>query len=258
MSVIPPVTEPPGPDEDDVVPPHVQDAPVEPDDAGDGVEPSDENEEPEKGAHESSREKDAPAERLVPKTDPVERTLFSINRKTGAVTERNYLQAPIQFFPKTELYGILGRAVKIVLEADTGVDVKTLMDMTNPRKVMDQLAARLPGAEDAPSVEPTVDQEMDAMKIMAAFAEVVSIAPGLLKEAYCVVLNVPTGHREWAIDHALNNMTDEEGFDILETFIDQSWEALEGFFTKWLPQAAQRTIQARERAREKRQSRGTR
>jgi hypothetical protein len=201
---------------------------------------------------------DDPIELLQPKVDPVERVLWSTNRKTGERVERTYVQRPIATFPKIELYGILGRAVKIVLEADTGVDVATLMDMANPRRVLDQLTARLPGAEDAPLVEGSNEREMDAMRIMAAFAEVVSVAPELLREAYCVILNIPPAHREWAKNHALDNVDDDEWFDVLETFIDQSWGAIEGFFTQHLPRAARRTIQARQRAEEKRRSSGTR
>jgi hypothetical protein len=244
-------------DDDEVVPPpqHEPDAPPEnvggdappeePDDLGSKIGPE--------------RDPDSPLEKLVPKVNPVERLLWSKNRVTGAVTERTYIQTRLNYFPKIELYGILGRAVKIVLEADAGVDVATLMDMTNPRAVINQLQSRLPGAEDAPSVEDNASREVDAMKILAAFAQVISIAPDLLKEAYCVILNIPDGqHREWAMNHALVNIDDETGFDILETFIDQSWDSIENFFTQWLPRAARRTVEARQRSAEKRRSSGRR
>lgn len=223
---------------------------------GSGPGPDDEVKEPSDRVSSGVRE-DKDLEALEPKTDPVERVLWYEDR-TGKRTERTYIQRPIGYFPKIELYGILGQAVKIVLERDTGVDVETLLDLASPRRVVQQLAARMPGSEDAPSVEGPSDREGDALKIMAALAEVVSVAPDLLKDAYCVILNVPTGHREWVKTHALDNLTDEEGYDILETFIDQSWGAIEGFFTEWLPRAARRTVEARRRAEASRRSSGTR
>jgi hypothetical protein len=87
---------------------------------------------------------------------------------------------------------------------------------------------------------------MEAGKVMAAFAQVVAMAPELLAQAYCVALAVPKTHRPWAIEWAFPNMDDEMGKDILHVFIDQNWGVMEDFFVQELPKIVKRIVKARE------------
>lgn len=84
--------------------------------------------------------------------------------------------------------------------------------------------------------------------MMAAFARVISLAPDLLKEAYCVILDVPKAHRNWAMEWSLTRLDDETGMDILHTFIDQNWGVMEDFFFQEIPKIGQRAAQARQRS----------
>jgi hypothetical protein len=176
---------------------------------------------------------------------PVERTLWAI-KPDGSRTERVYVQKGLMWFGKIELYGLLGRAVRVVLEGDNPMGIGNLMDFAqSPQRMLGDLMGNLPGAEDAPDREDGQDLEMEAGKIMAAFAEVVANAPELLNHAYCIALAIPKTHRNWAIEWAFPNMDDEMGKDILHTFIDQNWGVMEDFFAQELPKIVKRIAKER-------------
>lgn len=187
---------------------------------------------------------------LVPKVDPVERKLWSTNHEGGNLQERTYIQGPFLYFQQFEMYGLLGRATQIVLEGESGLDINEIFDMVQPKRMVDQiLRQRSPGYEDAPDTGED-DDEIDAnqaAKMLSAFARVIAVSPGLLREAYCIILDVPQAHRKWALEWALPRLSREDGTDILETFIDQNWNVLEGFFTDELPRIAKRAARARAR-----------
>lgn len=193
------------------------------------------------------REEDT-IEILVPKVDPIERRLYAVDRKLNR-EERTYVQKPLEYFQMLELYGIMGRAVQIVLEGEGGLDVDELMRMFDPRSVVDRMVASLPGGEDMPRMgEEKNDIDVnDATKILSAFSRVVAASPGILKDAYIVILGIPELHRKWAVDWAFPNITVDEGNDIMHTFIDQNWGLIEDFFGKEIPRLAKRAAKARQR-----------
>jgi len=176
---------------------------------------------------------------------PVERTLWAI-KPNGERVERVYIQKGLMWFGKIELYGLLGQAVRVVLEGDNPMGVGNLLDFAqDPQRMINDLVGNLPGAEDAPDKEGGQDMEVEAGKILAAFAEVVANAPQLLAHAYCIALAVPKTHRNWAIEWAFPNMDDDMGQDILHTFIDQNWGVMEDFFAQELPKIVKRITKER-------------
>jgi hypothetical protein len=186
-------------------------------------------------------------EELEDRSLPVERSLWSIGRDNERV-ERVYTQQGLMWFGKIELYGLLGQAVRVVLEGDNPMGIGNMIDFaSNPRGMVADLMGSMPGADDAPDVqEAGQDMEVEAGKILAAFAEVVAQAPQLLAHAYCIVLAIPKTHRNWAIEWAFPNMDDEMGKDILHTFIDQNWGVMEDFFAQELPKIVRRIAKARQ------------
>jgi hypothetical protein len=194
-------------------------------------------------------------EELEDRSAPVERMLWAmmpVRDATGNVIdnvrrEKAYMQKGLSFFGKIELYGLLGSAVKVVLEGENPLGVGSIVDMAqNPRQMVSDLMGNLPGADDAPDRETSDEQqEIEAGKVLAAFAQVVSMAPQLIEQAYCVALAIPKTHRNWAIDWAFPNMDDEMGQDILHTFIDQNWGVMEDFFVRELPKIMRRIVKAR-------------
>jgi hypothetical protein len=110
---------------------------------------------------------------------------------------------------------------------------------------MSDLMGDLPGADTAPDRKGDQDLDIEAGKVMAAFAQVVAMAPDLLAQAYCVALAVPKTWRNWAVQWAFPNMDDEMGKDILHVFIDQNWGVMEDFFVQELPKIVKRIVKAR-------------
>jgi hypothetical protein len=188
---------------------------------------------------------DGELEALEDRSAPVERLLWAEDRE-GARVERTYVQKGLSWFGKLELYGLLGEAVKIVLEGDNPLGVGSIVDMArDPRKMVADLLGDMPGAADAPDMEGDSDPELEAGKVLAAFAKVVAISPDLLKQAYCVALAIPKTHRTWAVEWAFPNMDDEMGQDLLHTFVDQNWGVMEDFFGRELPKIMKRIVKAR-------------
>lgn len=188
-------------------------------------------------------------EELEDRTAPIERRLWAfmpVRNATGEVIEEKlvdhvYMQKGLSFFGKIELYGLLGQAVRVVLEGDNPLGVSSLVGMAqDPRQVINDIVGELPGAATIPGKEPSSEAEMEAGKILAAFAQVVSLAPELVPQAYCIALAIPKTHRVWATEWAFSNMEDGMGTDILHTFIAQNWSAMESFFKLEVPKIVRR------------------
>lgn len=188
-------------------------------------------------------------EELEDRSLPVERVLWAINRE-GARVEQTYVQKGLTWFGKLELYGLLGQAVKVVLEGDNPLGIGSILDIArSPQSMISDLMGTLPGADTAPDRrQEDQDMEIEAGKVLAAFAQVVSIAPELLSQAYCVALAIPKTHRQWAVEWAFPNMDDEMGKDVLHTFIAQNWGVMEDFFANELRKILKRIIQERAKA----------
>jgi hypothetical protein len=185
-------------------------------------------------------------EELEDRSAPVERLLWAINNQ-GERVERIYVQKGLSWFGKLELYGLLGQAVKIVMEGENPLGIGQVLDFAqNPRQMVSDLMGGLPGADTVPGQETNEqDLELEAGKVLAAFAQVVAMAPELLTQAYCVVLAIPKTHRPWAVEWAFPNMDDETGRDVLHAFVDQNWGVMEDFFAHELPKIMRRIARAR-------------
>lgn len=181
---------------------------------------------------------------LEPKINPVPRMLSDIKGR-----EVTYTQTMLTWFTRLELYSLLGRAIDNAMSGDNGVGLNDLLAATQPKTLLDEITSSLPGADDAPDKEDREEQQgmEQAGQILIVFARILSFAPDLLKEAYCVILNIPKAHRNWAINHALDRMEPDTGEDVLHVFIDQNWEAMEDFFVRVLPRLLKRGKQARKR-----------
>ncbi len=142
---------------------------------------------------------------VKPKTDPQKVTLWLDDE------EKEYTQKPLSYFGKLEFFSTLAEAVDVALQ--TGLSVNSIVDI-------------------APSGLGQGDFA-DADSFMMGVAKLAKYAPSILKDCYCIWLGVPFDERAWAKD-AMENLTDEEGVAIVETFIDQNYEAIESFFRKKL------------------------
>jgi hypothetical protein len=220
----------------------------------DPVEPVEETGEDEPPAPETTLppivDPEGEIEALEDRSLPVERVLWSINRK-GERVEEKFTQKGLSWFGKIELYGLLAQAVKVVMEGENPLGIGQTLDFVqNPRQMVSDLMGGLPGADTIPGEEEQdeADLELEAGKVIVAFSQVVTLAPELLAQAYCIALAIPKTHRNWAIEWAFPNMDDETGKDILHTFIDQNWGVMEDFFAHELQKIMKRIIKARQKA----------
>lgn len=120
---------------------------------------------------------------------------------TDGVTTKTYIQKPLSFFGKIEFFSLIGDAVD---------------NMNSEEKPLNLL--ELFGGD------------ASADSFVAVISRVAGQAPEVLQEAYCIWLNVPRGERDWTKWVMEQNLTDEEGMQIIELFVDQNAEALQSFF----------------------------
>jgi hypothetical protein len=238
--------------------PHTEEVPPARPEYSDPVEPADDFpvEAPDDGSLPSSAatlppivDPEGELEELEDRSMPIERTLWAITPR-GERVERVYVQRGLMWFGKLELYGLLGKAVEVVLEGDNPLGIGSMLDMVqNPRQKIFDLMGNLPGADTAPDLveQDENNMEIEAGKVLAAFAKVISLAPELISQAYCIVLDVPKTHRAWATEWAFRNMDDEMGKDILAAFVDQNWGVMEDFFARELPKIVKRVVKARKK-----------
>lgn len=137
---------------------------------------------------------------------------------------KTYRQKPLTYFRKMQFFQLVGRTLDEAMRGDDGLNVNSIFS-SGPQSVTD-LAA---------------EDFSDLNSFLNLVAKIAHYAPDFLKECYLVWLAVPAekNERAWARD-ALDEIDEELGFEIIERFIDQNWEALEGFFTERVPSLLKR------------------
>lgn len=129
----------------------------------------------------------------------------------GLEDHLKFTQRPLSFFGKIELISILGQAVNKAI-SDGGVSVSELLDDV-----------------------PTNSEIAEANNFISALAKIAQYAPDFLLDLYAISLGVPRGERDYvkmvmALSEEEGGLSDEQGMQVLETFIDQNWEVLLDFF----------------------------
>lgn len=112
-----------------------------------------------------------------------------------------YTQKPMSFFRKIEFVSLLGDAVDKLSTNENPINLAVVF-----------------------SGEATIDN------FVAVIAKVAAEVPETLQEAYCIFLDVPKGERAWAKDRMENQLTDVDGFAIMDLFVEQNAEGLMDFF----------------------------
>jgi hypothetical protein len=120
-----------------------------------------------------------------------------------------FVQKPLTFFGKIELFSVLGKATEKIID-DGGSIVDLIGDI---------------GSDSAFS-----SQNQDAEVFVKAISRVIQYVPETLGELYCVILNIPRNKREEIRERLESDLDDDQGFGILETFVDQNWEVMKNFF----------------------------
>lgn len=168
-----------------------------------------------KPSKETKEQVDNIVDLLKPKSDPHKVTLSHNGQ------EATYVQKPLSYFGKLEFYATIADAVDVALQ--TGLSINSLTNI-----------APGIGAQDL----------TDADSFVIAVAKLAKYAPDILKDSYCIWLDIPFEDRPWAKE-ALNNLSDDEGTEIIEVFIDQNYEDIENFFREKIQKIWRRIQEAR-------------
>lgn len=156
---------------------------------------------------------------VVDEVEVLEPAAPSYNFTFGKDDDRvTYVQRPLSFFGKMELFSVLGAAVDQAMAAGD----LSLNDIFN-----------IPTAD--------VSDLKEADLFIGAVAKVVQHVPELLKDIYCISLAVPRHEREYVkelmeapVDEG--GLSDDDGIRLLNNFVDQNWDAMLDFFSaKMLP-----------------------
>ena len=118
-----------------------------------------------------------------------------------------YVQQPLSFFGKIELFSVLANAVEKAL-AD-GALISELLD-------------DIPAASDINSIG-------EADVLVKALAKVMKYAPETLQDIFAISLKVKKNERAFFFAN-LEEISDEQAMRILNHFIDQNWDAIMDFF----------------------------
>lgn len=136
------------------------------------------------------------------------------------IGELTFVQKPLSFFQKLEVFSVLGAALDKAMSGPNGLTLSDLFD--KPAEVGDQVSER---------------NYREADTFIKAITKLVQYVPDLIADLYLIVLAVPRGSREYVKEimespESEGGLSDEQGFQIIETFIDQNWDVMMDFFTE--------------------------
>lgn len=123
-----------------------------------------------------------------------------------------FTQAELSFFGKIDFFATMAKAIEKAMKE--GVSISELLDM--------------PDREE--NAEFNIDDFAEADTFVKAIMQLVGYADELLLDLYCVILAVPRKEREEAKELFDKYITDEQGFQIIHTFVDQNWDVMVSFF----------------------------
>lgn len=180
---------------------------------------------------------------IVPKAEPKVWRLEQINEDGKVEEVREYVQRPLAFLAKMQFFALVGEVIdkSITGEEDkAGLRLSSLFEMPGRGGVLSAADFR------------------EADTFIQGVGKILQYAPDFLEKSYCIWLGVPDYEREWAIgvmEQPLDKggLTDDQGLEIIEIFIDQNWESLEDFFRKKIASLRDRVNSHRPKEEEKKQ-----
>lgn len=158
---------------------------------------------------------------LVPKADPHTWTFGPEDM------EFTFVQKPLSFIGKAQWFALVGEALDKALSGPNGMSINSLLSAPTRGGQM------------------SITDFRDADMFVQAVGKLLSAAPNFLVESYCIWLNVPDYQRRDVADimklpEDEGGLSDEQGMEIIEVFIDQNYEALRRFFSDRLGNLAKR------------------
>lgn len=160
------------------------------------------------------------------------RTQLIAGHPDGLYSEfsKTYVQKPLNYFGKVELIAAFGQATRQAYES--GVSAA-------------DLSSSIAGLNGGSTSSASLDQWLG---VLAALAEA---APDLLKRLYFISLGVPRHERALVAEifdepfdekSGRGGLSDDDGLEILSTFIAQNGKVLTDFFSERLPKIVQAAV----------------
>lgn len=145
-----------------------------------------------------------------------------------------FTQRPLSFITKMEWFALVGDVMDRAMSGPNGLTVSNLL--SSPTR---------PGGQ----LRPEDFKEADTF--VQAIGKLIREAPDFLVKSIMIWLNVPDWQRD-TVKELLSyppedgGLSDDDGFEIIETFIDQNFVAIQGFFTDRLGKLRDR-VEARQK-----------
>ena len=146
-------------------------------------------------------------------TKPVTITLYE--RHGEFERELIYTQQPLSFFGKLELFSILGGALERAI--DEGLSLSEVLDVPKERETNTPLST---------------NTLLEADTFVKGVAKLARYAPDITKDIFCVSLRVPHQEREIVKELMDDQVSDEQGGEMLRGFVTDNMEALKSFFSE--------------------------
>lgn len=142
--------------------------------------------------------------------------------------EREYIQRPLSFVQKMQWFALVGKVLDKAMSGEGALSMNNLLSAPEgrPRQL-------------------TLADFRDADLFVQAIGKLLVYAPDFLTDSFCIWLSVPDYEREVAKDLMQRSedeggLSDEAGIEIIETFIDQNYEALDRFFRDLVARLSER------------------
>jgi hypothetical protein len=143
--------------------------------------------------------------------------------------DQPFVQDPLSFFERNELFGTVAKALDRAL-----ADGQSVMDLLGAMDIDEVSLQRLRRGNI------TADGLM-AANLVGPLLRIVGDYPDLLEKVYLLALSVPKHQRE-LVSAGLAQIDDDTGFGIWDAFVEQNTEDLKRFGVRWWETIAQ-TIQ---------------
>lgn len=182
-------------------------------------------------AQENARADEDVVDVLRPKVEPKE---WHLGPESSPLV---YIQRPLSFIQKMQWFSLVGGVLEKAMSGDNAVSVNELLNAPgNPRVGGFNMA-----------------DFRDADNFVRAIGKLIVHAPTFLTDSFCIWLNVPETQRKLAAEVMAfppeeGGLSDDDGLEIIEIFIDQNYDALADFFGDKIA-SLQRRVSARQEAR---------
>ena len=188
------------------------------------------------------KEADEALEILEPLTDGKPWVIGKPPEKGGKETEYSvYTQLPLGYMARNRLFSLIGRTMSLAIKS-TGGSVGGMEDVfgAGGGSLIDR--GRKLGSRDW----------QDATQFFSLAMELIGYSPDFLSDFYAIVLDVPVGERGWfreVIEQPYRpdddkwGLSEDDGVEMIERFIDQNYEDIRRFFVEKLPGVAKRAAQ---------------